>query len=470
MVDLSGQSLGQYFIKNKIGQGGMASVYQAVQTTLQRDVAIKVIPAHVAQRADNLFLDSFAAEARMAANMSHPYIVTIHDFGVSPEWAYLVMEYVHDGSIRDHMVKASKLGQRLSLTWSLMALEQAAQALDYAHEKQVVHRDVKPANMLLRNPNLVVLSDFGVAKMLLDRTIIRGAQRPSEMPRVVGTPQYMSPEQCRATSALDGRSDIYSLGVTLYQCATGLLPFIGSNDEVMRKQIYETPPRPSAVATLIPPEVERIILTAMAKDPNQRYQHARDMAADMHAVRVQLEGGEVGSPRAPAPRTMPMRVPQGIASGPAAPVAPARQGQSGALGVCFRCGAQNRPDNQFCTACGYDIAANRYSEDRYLATTGRPLRCRLIFLNGPLARQIYMLHQDVTMIGRGQGNDVLLRDGSISRQHARLTFMGGQWVIEDLSSANGVFVNRTRVRRPLALAHGDRVRMGDVELIYELVQ
>lgn len=470
MVDLAGQSLGQYVIKNKIGEGGMARVYKAFQTTLQRDVAIKVIPAHMDQRADNLFLDSFAAEARMAAGLAHPYIVTIHDFGVNAEWAYLVMEFVPDGSIRDHLYNASKLGQRLSITWSLMALEQAAQALDFAHEKQVVHRDVKPANMLLRNPNLVVLSDFGVAKMLQDRTIVRGARRQDDRARVVGTPQYMSPEQCRGISALDGRSDIYSLGVTLYQCATGLLPFTGPNDEVLRKQIYDPPPRPGIVATQIPAELERIILTAMAKDPNQRYQRARDMAADMHALRMQLEGAQAGPPRVPAPRTMPMRVPQEVASRPMSPAPHARQGPSGAPGVCFRCGAPNQPDNQFCTSCGYDIAANRYSEDRFLATTGRPLRCRLIFLNGPLARQAYMLHQDVTTLGRGMGNDVLLKDGSISRQHMRLTFMGGQWVIEDLNSANGVFVNNTRVRRPLALAHGDRVRLGDIELIYELVQ
>jgi hypothetical protein len=321
--------------------------------------------------------------------------------------------------------------------------------------------------MLLRNPQLLLLSDFGVAKMLQDRTIERGGET-----QVVGTPQYMAPEQCRADGRLDGRSDIYSLGVVLFQCATGRLPFYGdSQDVVMLRQINEPPPRPSAVATLIAPSVERIILTAMAKDPNARYQRAADMAADLHAVRMELENAQTGPGRQRAGPTMPVSVPPPMAMPaptPATPLAPP-QGQPGAPGVCFRCGSANNPANRHCVVCGYDMAAHRIDNDRFLASTGRPLHCRLIFRTGPFARHAFTLHQDVTTIGRGLGNDVLLQDETVSRQHARLTFMGGQWVIEDVNSANGVFVNKTRVRRPLALAHGDLVRCGDVELIYELV-
>lgn len=464
---LAGQTLGQYRIEQRIGSGGMADVYRALQLTLDRLVAVKVINAHVDRNADADFVEHFREEARMVAGLSHPYIITIHDFDVTSGWAYLVMEYIADGSIRDHLVNAARQGQRLNLAWALTVLEQSAHALDYAHQKSVVHRDVKPANMLLRAPNLLVLSDFGVAKMLQERTIQRGAPIQADRTRVVGTPQYMSPEQCRGSGHLDGRSDIYSLGVTLYQCATGLLPFTGSNEEVLYKQVHAQPPRPSAVATLIPAEVEWIILTAMAKDPGQRFQRASEMAQAMHAARIRLERPDALPVRQPAPNTMPMRAPQVSAPIPPQPVQPR---PSGGLGACFRCGKVNQAGNQFCVYCGYEISARQGEVDRF-ERGGRPLRCRMNFLTGPLRGQSFRLHQDVTTFGRSQGNDVLLRDDvTISRQHARLTFISGQWVIEDLNSFNGVYVNRTRVRRPLALSPGDRVRMGDVEMIFELSQ
>ncbi len=463
MVDLNGQTLGQYRVMHMIGQGGMARVYRGFQPTLERDVAIKVIPARVEQATDNIFLDRFTAEARTIAKLAHPYIVPIHDFGVDYNWAYLVMEYITGGSVRDHLVRADQLGQRLSMPWSLMILEQAALALDFAHQRNIVHRDVKPGNMLLRNPQLLLLSDFGVAKMLQDRTIERGETQ------VVGTPQYMAPEQCRADGRLDGRCDIYSLGVVLFQCATGRLPFYGdTQDAVMLKQINEPPPRPSAVASLIAAPVERIILTAMAKDPAQRYQRASEMAADLHAVRMELENAQTGPGRQRAGPTMPVSVAAAPPAHAPTPVVPP-QGRLGSPGACFRCGSANNPANRHCVVCGYDMAANRIDNDRVLASTGRPLRCRLVFRTGPFARLAFTLHQDVTTIGRSLGNDVLLQDETVSRQHARLTFMGGQWVIEDVGSANGVFVNKTRVRRPLALAHRDLVRCGDVEMVYELV-
>ncbi len=465
-MDLNGHSFGQYRIVRLIEKGGMARVYQGFQSNLDRDVAVKVIPARVDQAADHAFLDRFIAEARTVAKLSHPYIVPVYDFGVDSDWAYLIMEYITGGSMRDHLVRADQMGQRLSMPWTLQMLEQAAQALDGAHQSGIVHRDVKPANMLLRNPQFLLLTDFGVAKMLQDRTIDRGGET-----QVVGTPQYMAPEQCRADGRVDGRCDIYSLGVVLFQCATGRLPFYGdSQDVVMLKQINEAPPRPSAIDAHIAPSVERIILTAMAKDPNQRYQRASDMAADLHAVRMELGPAQNGPGRPPAGPTMPVTVPPPV-SGPVAPVTPGGppQGRPGAPGVCFRCGTANNPANRHCIICAYDMAAHRIVNDRFLASTGRPLHCRLIFRNGPFARRAFMLHQDVTTIGRGLGSDLLLQDQTISRQHARLTFMGGQWIIEDVNSANGVFVNKKRVRRPLALAHGDLVRCGDVEMVYELV-
>ncbi len=462
MVDLTGQTLGQYSVKRMIGYGGMAQVYQALQPTLSRDVAIKVIPAHIERHADTVFLDRFGIEARTVARLAHPYIVPIFDFGVTQQWAYLVMEYITGGSMRDHLVNAERQGQRLLLSWALLILEQAAHALDFAHQSGVIHRDVKPANMLLRNAQQLLLSDFGVAQMLHDRTLERGASQ------VAGTPQYMSPEQARGDAHLDGRSDIYSLGIVLFQCATGRLPFYGDTPKiVMLKQINEPTPRPSAVATLIPPSVERIILKAMSKNPAQRYQRAIDMAQDLHVVRDELEKPPASINVQRASPTIPVR-----ATLPAAPAQPAvihSHGQPGVQGVCFRCGSANNPANAHCVICGYDMAAHLIDNDRYLATNGRPLLCRLVFRTGPFARLALKLHQDVTTIGRDLGNDLILREESVSRQHARLTFVSGQWVIEDINSSNGVWVNGVRVKRSLALAHGDQIRFGEVQAIYELV-
>ncbi|HEU5346229.1 MAG TPA: protein kinase [Ktedonobacterales bacterium] len=474
-MDLIGHTFGQYRLARLIGRGGMAQVYQGVQANLDRDVAIKVIPARIERPSDHDSLNRFIAEARTLGRLPHPYVVPIFDFGVDSDWAYLIMEYITGGSLRDHLVAADQQNQRPRMPWALMILEQAALALDFAHQNHVVHRDVKPANMLLRHPYLMLLSDFGVATLLHDRTIERG------QPQVVGTPQYMAPEQCRADARLDGRCDIYSLGVVLFQCAVGQLPFRGTQEEVMRQQVYEPTPRPTAIADQITPHVERIILTAMQKDPGRRYQRAADMAAELHAARVEMEVGQGGQIRQAQPEhrlaspTLPVSVaigaPAGQAPAPAMHAQPATPPQEprGAPSICFRCGAANPPGMRYCNFCRYDMAAHRTDNDHYLASNGRPLRCRLAFRTGPFARRALILHQDVTTIGRDTGNELMLPDETISRQHARLTFMGGQWVIEDIHSQNGVFVNNKRVRRALALAHRDLIRCGAVEMVFELV-
>ncbi len=472
-------TLGQYSVRTLIGVGGMAKVYRGYQPALARDVAIKVISTQASRdsgQAQVEFLRLFTSEAQLIAKLAHPYIVPIHDFGVDHDWAYLVMELITHGSVRDEMVKARMNGQRVNLLWTLAILDQVATALDFAHSRGVAHLDVKPGNMLLRELNMVVLSDFGVARILADRGAMDGHAR------VMGTPQYMAPEQTFPNAQVDGRADIYALGVVLFECVTGRLPFLGENEAIMLQHRDMPPPLPRSLEPSTPLIVERIILRAMAKDPNARYARALDMAQDLRRAHAELAQALAPAELPPmAQRATPratMHTPVARSTStpvtpPTAPVPYATPAYNGAgdRTPCFRCGAVNPPDARFCLSCGYDRASMRASADTYHALMSkRPLRCRLIFQNGQFARRALMLHQGVTTIGRGPGNDLILTDGSVSRTHARLSFAEGVWYIEDVGSSNGVWVNRRPVKDQLGLRHGDVVRIGNLEAIFELVK
>lgn len=459
MSELLGTSLGQYQVVELIGQGGMARVYKAYQPRLDRYVAIKVIPSGVVSAQEQDFLRRFTAEARLIAKLAHSHIVPIHDFGEDGGWAYIVMEYIAQGTVRERLVQAEAHRLRLRLAWVLTVVEQAAEALDFAHANGVVHRDVKPGNMLLRSEEYVLLSDFGIATILAAR---RAASHTDD--GSVGTPQYMAPEQASPGGVVDGRADIYSLGVVLFQCVTGQLPFNAESPmALVMKHANQPPPRPAMFAPGVPPAVERIILRAMAKDPAARYQRAADMAADLRAARGALPAN---------PRTAMPTLPHAAAiSGAYAafPVSHPPMGVPGAPGTCYRCAAANHPRNRYCTSCGYDLSGRRAAVDNVRLQDGRMLRCRLIFRNGPLMGRAFVLHQDTTTLGRTNGNDLLIPDGTVSRFHARIRFVDGAWYIEDVKDSNGTWVNGARIERATRLESGDEVRLGDEVLTFELL-
>ncbi len=459
MVELVGQTLGKYRIDELIGLGGMARVYKAYQDSLKRFVAIKAIPVQGEGAQERTFVQRFNDEARLVASLTHTNIVPIYDFDEDLGWAYIVMEYIGNGTVRERLMQAEARQQPLPLDWVLLVLEQAARALDFAHRNNVVHRDVKPGNMLLRTDEHLLLSDFGIA------TILAASAAYSRSGHPVGTPQYMSPEQGTPRASVDGRSDIYSLGVVLYQCATNRLPFYADQPVgIIHKHINEQPVRPISLVPGLPPRVDGIIMRAMAKDPRQRYQRASEMADELRVARDELRlSGRRGPPTMPA-------VPVVNNGAQARPVA-IPLGVPGAPGTCFRCGAANNPNSRFCTSCGYELSGVRARVDKYKAPNGRLLRCRLSFRNGPLAGRMFTLHQDMTTIGRMGGNDIVILEGSVSRHHARLTFGGGQWIVEDLSSANGTFINRGRLApgQPVVVPNGAELQFGHVSSTFELV-
>src|SRR5438874_3294113 len=215
---LVGRSLGQFRIVERIGSGGMATVFKAYQPTLDRYVAVKVLPAFHAR--DPIFVKRFVQEARSVAKLQHANIVPIHEFGEQDNITYIVMEYVDGGTLKD------RLKQRpVTVPEAVDFVIQAAEGLGCAHGHGIIHRDVKPANMLVRRDGHLLLSDFGIAK------ILEGTTNLTRVGTSIGTPQYMSPEQGTGgqTQAVDRRSDIYSLGIVLFHCLTGRVPFTGDS-------------------------------------------------------------------------------------------------------------------------------------------------------------------------------------------------------------------------------------------------
>lgn len=293
-----GTQLGSYRIQEKLGEGGMAWVYRASHELMKREVAIKVILPHYAN--DSGFKERFTQEAQAIARLHHRNIVAVHDFGEINDIMFLVMQYVSGGSLRNRLVGGQPLQPRLAALYAL----QMARALQHAHERSVIHLDVKPANMLLTAPqsNELLLSDFGIAR-IFDQSQRGGnpQQTPLSMPGrmvqsppyefsrgapVVGTPLYMAPEQF-LTESIDGRADIYSLGVVLYQMLTGHVPFVAENFQGMLYQHSMIAPRPlRTLNPTVPQELERITLHALEKKPQHRFQAAEEMAQELKSFLV----------------------------------------------------------------------------------------------------------------------------------------------------------------------------------------
>ncbi|HEX5502692.1 MAG TPA: serine/threonine-protein kinase, partial [Thermomicrobiales bacterium] len=258
MDRLVGTALGRYQIEALIGEGGMAAVYRARDPVFERIVAIKVV--HPLLVRDRLFAERFLREARAAARLQHPHILPVHDFGTQDDVAYLVMPFVEAGTLQN------RLGAPLDVADAIALLRPIADALDYAHLEGVIHRDVKPANILLTSQGLPLLADFGVAKVIGDTTLTGTGVQP-------GTALYLSPEQAQG-KPLDGRSDLYSLGLILYEALTGRPPFEpGPHDtpfSLVLRHIAEQPPAPRSFNPALNTETEQVLLRALAKPPEER--------------------------------------------------------------------------------------------------------------------------------------------------------------------------------------------------------
>lgn len=278
-----GVKLGRYEIRAHIGAGGMGHVYLAHDTSeLDRTVAIKLLPAEVA--ADPKWMKRFIREARTVSGLNHPNVLTIYEFGVHDSTRFMAMEYVEGVTLREHLA-----GNRLNLHEVLDIGIQIASALNAAHESHVIHRDIKPENIMLRRRDgIVKVLDFGLAKPVKqdgENTLLH-----TETGIVMGTVSYMSPEQSLALKTLDYRTDIWSLGVVLYEMITGRVPFEGKD---LLQQIVAIQEQPHASLSMlhkhVPDELVRIVDKALAKNPDERYQTTNEMLIDMRNVKRELE-------------------------------------------------------------------------------------------------------------------------------------------------------------------------------------
>jgi Tfp pilus assembly protein PilF len=289
---LTGTTIGSYRILAKLGEGGMGVVFAAEDLRLGRRVAIKFLPDEAS--ADSAAVERFLREARAISSLNHPHICTLHDIGGHEGRQYMVMELLEGETLRSRIARGP-----IPLDDVLVMGADIADALDAAHGKGIVHRDLKPANLFVTTRGQVKVLDFGVAKLADskgDAASLNTQSASDPLTRAgstLGTIQYMSPEQARGLD-IDGRSDLFSLGIVLYEIATGHTPFHGATPGVVFEQIFSgVPPPPSEVASGVVPDFDRIVFRALEKDRELRYQSAADLRADLKRLRKATASGLV---------------------------------------------------------------------------------------------------------------------------------------------------------------------------------
>lgn len=273
-AERSGQKIPGFRILGKLGAGAMATVFKANQLSLDRTVAIKVLPRKFSDNPQ--FIERFYAEGRAAATLNHPNIVQAFDVGKAGEFHYFVMEYVDGRTVYDDIVKQ----KRFSETDAVEVVMQVAEALQHAHGKGLIHRDVKPKNVMITKDGVVKLADMGLARAVSDKEAAE-----AEAGKAFGTPYYISPEQIRGEREIAPPADIYSLGATFYHMVTGAVPYEGKNPSaVMHKHLKAELVPPDHVNPKLSAGVSEIIEMMMAKSPSKRYQNCKDLLIDLRAV------------------------------------------------------------------------------------------------------------------------------------------------------------------------------------------
>jgi tRNA A-37 threonylcarbamoyl transferase component Bud32 len=324
-----GQTLGQYRLVEQIGKGGMATVYKAYQESMNRYVAIKILPHQFMH--DETFLARFEREAQVIAQLEHRSILPVHDFGEQDGIPYIVMRYVDGGTVHDKIEQAGSLG----LEQTTRIIRQVADALDFAHQRGIIHRDLKPRNILIDQQGDVYLSDFGIAKMLESAATLTGTG-------IMGTPAYIAPELAQGMKA-DKRVDVYALGVVTYEMLCGRVPYEADTPMgAIFKHVNEPVPSLCKAKADIPEVVDVVVQKALAKDPDERFQTAGELARALEAAYQAVKQGDTvaqqqltatiaGTISAPMPgqqATVAPAAPPGMAV-PEVPAAPGRVERKG---------------------------------------------------------------------------------------------------------------------------------------------
>lgn len=430
--EMIGKVVAHYRVDKVLGEGGMGAVYLATDLNLQRQVALKIMHPHLS--AQDQFQKRFLQEARAAASLDHPGIVRILSFDHTDGVLILVMELVSAGSLRDYIKEQRDQGKLIDISAAVDFTRQIADALHYAHQQGMTHRDIKPDNILLKKDENAVsgyrtlITDFGLAKLAESNV-----HSMSGVP--MGTFAYMSPEQAEAEK-VDNRADIYALGIMLYELTVGKLPYQPrSITEAIRMHSREPLPKPSEQRPGFPTDLERAIIKATQKNPNDRYQTASDFSRELGRLK-DSKGSSSGASEPARPEPVQERQPTYVVNNPP-PAAP-----------------PGTPP-----AAPPPISPSEAGFDR-LIITGTDGQTRSMALS-----------KDVYIIGRDDDRDVVLTGSSkVSRSHARLErSFDGKYRLIDLGSTNGTFVNEQRLpaNAPEAIAPGQQFRIGDYWLQIE---
>ncbi|NDG50503.1 MAG: serine/threonine protein kinase, partial [Rhodospirillales bacterium] len=263
---MSNEKFGKYEIRGTLGEGAMGRVLDAFDPVIERRAALKIVRCPAAGDADGAeAMARFRREAQAAGRLNHPHIVAVYDYGEDDRHAWIAMEHVPGGSLKEMLER----GERLAMPAILKIMEQMLSALDYSHKRGVVHRDIKPANIMLGAEGEVKIADFGIARI--------ENSSMTQIGTIMGTPSYMAPEQLRGET-VDSRADIWAAGVVLYQLVTGEKPFSGGYSSVQHKAINTEPTPPSTLSVTAPLGIDAVVARAMAKRPDGRFATAGEFA------------------------------------------------------------------------------------------------------------------------------------------------------------------------------------------------
>lgn len=407
---LLGKTIGGYHIIEEIGSGGIATVYKAYQSTLNRWVAIKIL-----HHRDQDSAVRFKREAKAIAALRHRNILQVYDFGEADGRLYMVMEYIENGTLADHLK-----GQPMGWQRAVGLLLPIANVLQYAHDKGVIHRDVKPSNILLSHENWPLLADFGLVKLSEYWDDDNSGAEVS-----LGTPAYVSPEQARGIE-IDHRADIYSLGVVLFEMITGSPPFVyPTSNKTLLAHISEDVPSPQQFSPTCPPRLEQIILVTLQKSPELRYPTMKALADALKTLptsspsKNRLGGGTIIMDKAEKERI--------------------------------------------------------YRASRQVALARQPSPLPYIIIDDSRA-MIQLPKKHALIIGRTHRNTVAdidlgvhgAKEAGVSRHHAKLVKKQEQWFIEDLRSLNGTFINGVKISpsEQFLLKDGDTIRCSHLSFTF----
>jgi serine/threonine protein kinase len=412
---LIGRKIGVYEIVAYLGGGSMAQVFKARHTQLNRFVSLKLL--HTRYTADPDFIEQFTKEAQNLAQLRHPNIVQVYDADISREYPYLAMEFIDGLSLKAIIKDYRERYARIPLVRSLRIIYSVGLALAYAHQRGVIHRDVKPGNVLIENSGRVVLADFGLARLL-------SRKGDTGTGLIIGTPAYMSPEQALGQPS-HPRSDIYSLGVISYELLTGKVPFTDDNPfAIAMKHVSEPLIPPRSIVPEIPNEVEKIVLQAMSKNPNERYGTANEFLHDLTKVRLRIKTARLPTASLSSLKESSNKVESWTA--------PDRSGDREGPRVCI-----------------------------HFVDTGQ-----IINLEMGKEYTIGRKHKSQSVIPDIDLSLFKAYDWGISRLHATIVVRAGLVSITDIGSSNGTWIHGKRLppNQPAQLNHGDIFYLGKLKI------